>query len=82
MDQGKYVFSQIITFLPTRVFDRFVQQYKGYKWGKHFSCWNQRLCMMFGQLSNRNSLRDLLFCINAFKPKHSYKSIPFNNVQI
>lgn len=70
MNQGKYVFSQITTFLPSRVFDRCVQRFKGDKWVKHFTCWNQLLCMMFGQLSNRDSLRDLLVCINAHKPKH------------
>jgi hypothetical protein len=26
--------------------------------------------MMFGQFSSRDSLRDLLVCINAHKPKH------------
>ncbi|MEI9908223.1 MAG: DUF4372 domain-containing protein [Bacteroidota bacterium] len=32
---------------------------------KHFSCWNQLMCMMFGQLSGRESLRDLLIIVNA-----------------
>src|SRR5688500_18490384 len=70
MNTGKYVFAQVVSFLPARVFDRFVAQYKGNKWIKHFSCWNQLLCMMFGQLSSRESLRDLLVCISAHKPKH------------
>jgi hypothetical protein len=70
MNQGKYVFAQIVTFLPARVFDRCVNAFKGDKWIKHFTCWNQLLCMMFGQLSNRDSLRDLLVCINAHQPKH------------
>jgi Domain of unknown function (DUF4372)/Transposase DDE domain len=84
MNYGKYVFSQIITFLPARVFDRCVQQFKGDKWVKHFTCWNQLLCMMFGQLSNRDSLRDLLVCVNAHKPKHYHlgfgKSISRSNL--
>jgi hypothetical protein len=70
MNQGKYVFSQIVTFLPARIFDRCVLTLNGDKWTKHFTCWNQLLCMMFGQLSSRDSLRDLLVCINAHKPKH------------
>lgn len=70
MNPGKYVFAQLVTFLPARKFDRCVAKYKGNKWVKHFSCWNQLLCMMFGQLSNRDSLRDLLVCINAHQPKH------------
>ncbi len=70
MNQGKYVFAQIVTFLPSRIFDRCVHNHQGDKWVKHFTCWNQMLCMMFGQLSNRDSLRDLLVCINAHQPKH------------
>jgi len=32
MNQGKYVFAQLIDFLPQRVFDRFVRQYDGSKY--------------------------------------------------
>ena len=70
MNKGKYVFAQVVTFLPARVFDRCVQTHQGDKWVKHFTCWNQLLCMIFGQLSNRDSLRDLLVCISAHQPKH------------
>lgn len=69
MNQGKYVFSQIIEFLPQRVFDRLVSVYSGNKSVKHFSCWNQLLCMIFGQLSSRDSLRDLVIVIEAHKSK-------------
>jgi hypothetical protein len=36
MNQGKYVFSQIVTFLPARIFDRCVSSFQGDKWVKHF----------------------------------------------
>lgn len=70
MNQGKYVFAQLVEFLPRRVFDRIVQQYAGNKYVKHFSCWNQLLCMLFGQLTRRDSLRDLIVTLEA----HSKKS--------
>jgi hypothetical protein len=70
MNQGKYVFAQIVEFLPQRVFDKFVNKYDGNKYVKHFSCWNQLQCMIFGQLTNRDSLRDLIVAIDA----HSGKS--------
>lgn len=69
MNQGKYVFAQIVEFLPQRVFDKIVIQYDGNKYVKHFSCWNQLLCMLFGQLTNRDSLRDLIVAINAHNGK-------------
>lgn len=69
MNEGRYVFSQLTDFLPRRVFDRIVQHYEGNRWVRHFTCWNQLLCMMFGQLTGRESLRDLLVCVSAHKPK-------------
>jgi hypothetical protein len=69
MNTGKYVFAQIASFLPQRQFDRMVSKYKGNYKARHFSCWNQMLCMMFGQLSSRESLRDLVLTINAHPAK-------------
>ncbi len=69
MNSGKYVFSQICSFLPQRVFDSIVNRYKGDYRVRHFSCWNQLLCMMYGQLSNRDSLSDLVLTINAHSQK-------------
>ena len=70
MNNGKYVFAQIAAFLPSRIFDKCVSNYEGNKWVKHFSCWNQLMCMMFGQLSGRESLRDLLITVSAHPNKY------------
>lgn len=69
MNTGKYIFAQITEFLPKRVFDCIVARYSGDKYVRHFSCWNQMLCMIFGQLTNRDSLRDLILAINAHSRK-------------
>lgn len=69
MDNSRYVFSQITDFLPKRVFDTIVKKYDGDKYVRHFSCWNQMLCMIFGQLTNRDSLRDLALAIDAHRNK-------------
>jgi len=69
MNNGKYVFSQLVEFLPRRVLDNYLKKYKGNKYVKHFTCWNQMLCMVFGQLTSRNSLRDLIVVINAHSKK-------------
>jgi hypothetical protein len=84
MNQGKYVFSQLVNFLPQRVFDRVTVKYSGNKSVKHFTCWNQLLCMVFGQLSARESLRDLITIIEAHKSKSYHlgfgKSITRSNL--
>jgi hypothetical protein len=69
MNQGKYVFAQLVQFVPARIFDRCVTTYNGNKGVRHFSCWNQLMVMMFGQLSGRDSLRDLLVTIGAHPTK-------------
>ena len=70
MNQGKFVYSQLTDFLPQRVFDRLVLKYNGNKHVRHFSCWNQLLSMVFGQLTGRDSLRDLMVSIEPHKPKY------------
>ena len=69
MNKGKYVFAQIAEFLPKRVFDIIVEKYSGDKSIHFFSCWNQLLCLIFGQLTNRDSLRDLIVAIDAHSRK-------------
>ncbi len=65
----KYVFAQLVSFLNRNKFNRIVAKRKGDKYIKHFSCWNQLLVLMFGQLANRESLRDLIIAVNAHKSK-------------
>lgn len=69
MNNGKYVFSQLVEFLPKRVFEWIVMKYQGDKYIKSFSCWNQLLIMMYGQLSGCESLRELICIVNAHSPK-------------
>jgi hypothetical protein len=84
MNQGKYVYAQIVEFLPQRIFDKYVRKYDGNKYVKHFTCWNQLLCMIFGQLTNRDSLRDLIVAINAHSGKSYHlgfgKSVTLSNL--
>ncbi len=65
----KYVFAQIVAFFNRSKFNRIVQKYEGDKYVKHFTCWNQLLAMMFGQLCNRSSLRDLITILEAHSSK-------------
>ena len=69
MNKGKYVFSQLLSFLDPYVFLRISKKYNGDKYVKSFTCWNQLAVMMFGQLSNRESLRDLVLATQAHASK-------------
>lgn len=69
MNSGKHLFSQLVEFLPKRVFDGIVKKYSGDKYVKTFTCWNQLLVMMYGQLSSCDSLREVICIIDAIKNK-------------
>lgn len=69
MNKGKYVFTQLLSFLDPFVFLRISKKYCGDKYVKTFSCWNQLAVMMFGQLSHRESLRDLVLATQAHANK-------------
>jgi transposase len=69
MNQGKYVFAQLTEFLSHNDFIRCVAKYKGNRKVKTFTCWHQLLYMMFGQLSNRESLSDLIICLQSQQNK-------------
>jgi Domain of unknown function (DUF4372)/Transposase DDE domain len=69
MNQGKYVFSQITSLISHTSFNSCVKRYKGDYKTKHFTCWNQFLCMAFGQLTHRESLSDTILCLSANSQK-------------
>ena len=69
MNSGRFIFTQLCDFLPRRQFERYVAKYEGNKYVKSFTCWNHLLVMIFGQLSNRESLRDL---ISSLTPHQTY----------
>ena len=65
MNSGQYVLSQLLDFIHREVFRRFVDRYNGDYKVQHFSCWQQLVCLVFAQLTWRESLRDIEACLNA-----------------
>jgi hypothetical protein len=69
MNTGKYVFAQVASFIDANDFKKCVDRYDGNYKVKGYSCWHQLLCMMFGQLANRESLSDLVLCLQTQRNK-------------
>jgi hypothetical protein len=69
MHSGKYVFAQVMEFLSVNDFNKCVKKYNGSHKVHHFTCWHQLLCMVFGQIANRESLSDLVLCLRSQKSK-------------
>ena len=65
MNEGKYVVSQLMSFIDHNDFLSCVNRYNGDYKVKDFSCWKQFLCMAFGQLTHRESLSDTIICLSA-----------------
>lgn len=65
MNQGKYIFAQIVEFITQYEFDKCVKRYNGNKRVRSFDCRDQLLAMIFGQLTNLKSLRGIVLCLNA-----------------
>jgi hypothetical protein len=69
MNEGRAVFSQLMSFLPDREFRRCVERYRGDIRLRSFSCWDQYLAMAFAQLTYRESLRDIEACLRSMQGK-------------
>jgi hypothetical protein len=69
MLNDRYVLSQLMDFLPKHEFDRCVARHRGHRRIRHFSCYDQFLCMAFAQLTYRESLRDIETCLRAVHKK-------------
>ncbi len=69
MHAGRFVFSQLMDFLPKYEYDKCVRRYLGNHRVRTFSCYDQFLCMAFAQLTYRESLRDIVTCLEVLKPK-------------
>ena len=67
MNKGKFVFAQVVDFLPRYEFDKIVKKYGGDYRYRHLTSYNHLLHLIFGQLSACNSLRDICLCLGAHK---------------
>ncbi len=69
MNVGRTIFAQILDFVPRHEFRRCVDKYAGNRRVRTFSCWDQFLCLLFAQLTYRESLRDIEACLRALDTK-------------
>jgi hypothetical protein len=69
MNSGKYVFPQLLQYINRYEFDKFVSTYDGDHRTRDLNCWNQFIQLFFGQLTSRNSLRDICTCLKAHRNK-------------
>jgi len=71
MYTGALIFNQLLRPLHHNIFRRIVARYGGDYRVRSFSCWDQFVCLAFGQLTFRESLRDLELGLRS-RPEHLY----------
>jgi hypothetical protein len=69
MNSGKYVFAQVLQYINRYEFEKCAERYDGDYRTRNFNCWNQFIQLFFGQLTSRNSLRDISTCLKAHRNK-------------
>jgi hypothetical protein len=69
VNKGKFVFAQLVSLINRYEFDKCVLRYDGDYKVQDFNCWCQFLTMIFGQLTHRESIRDIITCLNAHQNK-------------
>ena len=75
MYQGRSIFSQILDYRPRYHFQKCVSRYQGNYRSRSFTCFDQYFCMVFSQLTYRDSLRDTVCCLRAMQEKQYHVSI-------
>lgn len=69
MAQQQYVFAQFLALLPRYEFQQIVTKYRGDYRTQTFKCWNQIASMIFAQIRQKDSLRDIDISLNAHASK-------------
>ena len=65
INTGNYIFTEVMAYLPRRSFNECVDRYNGERYRKRLSCRDQFLALAFGQLSYRESLRNIVVCLSS-----------------
>ena len=69
------LFRQVLDLIPKREFEEIVMKHNGDKRKQSFDSWAHFVSMIFCQLAQANSLRDIQDC-GSYPPSHSRKMRP------
>ncbi|MFR9502637.1 MAG: DUF4372 domain-containing protein [Rikenellaceae bacterium] len=69
MNLGKYIFTQVLSFVNRYEFDKCVSRYNGDFRTRELNYWNQFIQLLFGQLTDLDSLRDICLCLKVHRSK-------------
>lgn len=76
MNQGKYVFSQVMEFFLRWVFEKAVKMHTGDFHAKSLNSYSHCLHLMFGQMAGCKSLKDISLVLKSLKKSVYHLGIP------
>ncbi len=53
------IFNQLLNFIPRHDFEKLVSSYSGDYYTKYFTSWQHFLTLLYSQIRNKDSLRDI-----------------------
>jgi Transposase DDE domain/Domain of unknown function (DUF4372) len=74
--QGPFVLSQVFAVVHRQQFHRCVSRHRGDYKVRQFTCRAQFICLVFAQLTQRESLRDIEACLNAVPSRWPQLGLP------
>lgn len=69
MAQIPFIFNQLVSFIPRDYFETLVKKHNGNAYVKDYSCWKHLLVMIWAQITNRGSLRDIVASLRVHSDK-------------
>ena len=69
MAQIPFIFNQLVSFIPRDYFEALVKKHNGNAYVKDYSCWKHLLVMIWAQITNRSSLRDIVASLRVHSDK-------------
>jgi len=80
MKNDSFVFKQFLEVISKSDFEAIVKKHRGDHKFQDFDCWLLFQCLCFGQLTNRDSLRDLVICLKAHNSKLYHMGFSHNHI--
>ena len=75
MKYSNTILHQLLKHLPRYQFQKAVTRHQGDRRIRTLSCWNQMVALLFGQLSGRQSLRDVVTGFNSKRAYHYHLGV-------
>ena len=70
------IFSQLLQIFPRLEFEQLVQQHRAERHARGFSCWGQMVAMLFCQLGQAQSLREICGGLASCEGKLRHLGLP------